>query len=381
MKKEKYLKYLLILISLVVVGILAWLFLSGYLDEAQRSGETSGEIVVETIVEDLDHPWDLKLDSEGVIFFTQRGSGLYKFDEIVEDIYLPEDLYSAGEGGMLGFDLAPDFGDTREVYACFNSNKNSNLNVVVARLTLNESLTGIEERTDIISDIPAAESGRHSGCRVRFDRKNENTLWVTTGDAADGNNPQNPKSLGGKVLRVDRDGSGVEGNLEEPFDSRIFSYGHRNIQGITLFDEYNEEFGYGFTSEHGPDVDDEINPLVKGNFGWDPNLPYDESVPMTDIEKFPDAIESAWSSGDRTIAMCGIEYIEEGKWNGDILLSALKDSYILRFDLDNDSLIREEKIVDNYGRIRQIYESENGRIFFTTDRGGNDIIGEVVVSD
>jgi glucose/arabinose dehydrogenase len=237
----------------------------------------------------------------------------------------------------------------------------------------------LESREDIITDIESAVSGRHSGCRVKFDRNDENVIWITTGDAANANNPQDPESLNGKVLRVNRQGEGVEGNLEEPFDPRIFSYGHRNIQGITLFAEYDEVYGYGLTAEHGPNIDDEINPLKKGNFGWDPNLPYLENVPMTDLEKFPDAIESVWSSGDRTVAACGIEYVESGPFQGDVLLATLKDSYVLRFDMnDSGELNRVEEVIMGYGRIRQIYQAPDGRIFFTTDNSGNDVIAEIV---
>jgi glucose/arabinose dehydrogenase len=100
---------------------------------------------------------------------------------------------------------------------------------------------------------------------------------------------------------------------------------------------------------------------------------------MTDLDKYPDAIQALWSSGDRTIAMSGILYIDSGLWQGDILLAALKDSYILRFQIQEDgSLEKLEEVINNYGRIRQVYQAENGRIFFTTDNGNEDIIGEIV---
>jgi glucose/arabinose dehydrogenase len=385
MKRAKI--FVIVLSLLFVVGLGLFVLQTGNDNNQDESTEdlnntdssNSDQTSVEVIVEGIERPWDIKLSSTGDIYFTQRQLGLYKYDGEVKEIYLPEDLYNTGEGGMLGFDLSPNFEQDREVYACFNSRKSAlNLNVVVAKLTLNQDLNAVENRVDIITDIPSAISGRHSGCRVRFDRNDSNVIWITTGDSAKASNPQDPESLGGKVLRVDREGKGVDGNLEELFDSRIFSYGHRNIQGITLFDEYNDEYGYGFTSEHGPNVDDEINPLVNGNFGWDPISPYIESVPMTDLDKYPEAIESLWSSGDRTIAICGIEYIEQGKWQGDLLVAALKDSYILRFDITEESeLVRGEEIVNDYGRIRQIYQAPNGRIFFSTDNGEDDIIAEI----
>jgi glucose/arabinose dehydrogenase len=341
---------------------------------------------VEVIQSGLDHPWDIKKDTEGNIFFTQRGKGLYQINpedgeeaKLITPLPFPDDLYVAGEGGMLGFDLDTNFDQSRVIYSCFNSNKDGNLNVVVARLVLSEDLTEIVSREDIIPDIPANTSGRHSGCRVAV--RAQDDIWIGTGDAAEGENPQDPDSLGGKVLRVDSQGRGVNGNLKEPFDDRIFSYGHRNIQGLVVFEEYDEIYGWGYTAEHGPDVDDEINPLKKGNFGWDPKPPYGENVPMTDTEKFPEAIEAFWSSGKRTVAACGLEYIRGDQWQdwqGDLLLAALKDSYIMKLQLDDEGRIQDEKIVlEGYGRIRQVYQSQDGAIYFTTDNGGDDIIGKI----
>jgi glucose/arabinose dehydrogenase len=377
--KKSHIIFTIIVILFLGVGIYSYLSTNQNTQKDSKV-EINKEFQIVSLIEDLDHPWDVKLASDGTIFFTQRQTGLYKYIDEVQEVYLPDDLYNSGEGGMLGFDLAPDFEQSREIYACFNSQKSdTELNIIVSKLTLNNDFSGIESREDIITDIESSESGRHSGCRVIFDRNNNNILWITTGDAANADNPQDPESLNGKVLRVDKNGVGVEGNLGDPFDPRIFSYGHRNLQGITLLEEYNQTYGYGFTAEHGPDVDDEINPLIEGNFGWDPKSPYNENVPMTDLDKYPDAIQALWSSGDRTIAMSGILYIDSGLWQGDILLAALKDSYILRFQIQEDgSLEKLEEVINNYGRIRQVYQAENGRIFFTTDNGNEDIIGEIV---
>jgi glucose/arabinose dehydrogenase len=377
----KRFKSIIIVVLILSISALLYYFTQTNSNEIvdDRKEEISQDYEIKTVVDDIERPWDVKLDNQGNIFFTQRQLGLYKYSDQIEEIYLPEDLYNAGEGGMLGFDLAPDFDSSKEIYVCFNTGTVlQGVNVYVSKLTLDENLEKVIERKDIITDIPSAISGRHSGCRVLFDRNDENIIWVTTGDRADESTPQNPQSLGGKVLRIDRDGNGVEGNLEDPFDNRIFSYGHRNIQGITLFPELDEDYGYGLIAEHGPSIDDEINSIISGNYGWDPGSNYDESVPMTDLEKFPNAIEALWSSGDRTIAACGIEYIESGVWEGDILLAALKDSYILRFTFENNRLVKQEEIINDYGRIRQVYESKDGRIFFTTDNGKDDIIGEIV---
>lgn len=342
------------------------------------------DIEVETVIDSLDHPWDLRKDSTGRIFFTQRGSGLYLLENGTRnprDIYLPPDLYAVGEGGMMGLELSNNFETSRELYVCFNSNVNNNIQVLVSRIKLDENFELVIERDDIVTGIPSARGGRHSGCRVRFDH--DGYLWIGTGDAADSNNPQNPRSLGGKILRVDREGDPVPGNLGGEFDPRIFSYGHRNIQGFTLAQDINGT-DYGITSEHGPDIDDEINLIKKGNYGWDPGPGYNENVPMTDKQRYPNAINAIWSSGSRTIATSGTEYIKGeiwGEWEGDVLQAALKDRYILRMQFDSSGKLEvSEKIVTDYGRIRQVYQSKDGDIFFTTDNGNNeDIIAKLVI--
>ncbi len=110
--------------------------------------------------------------------------------------------------------------------------------------------------------------------------------------------PQSPTSLGGKVLRVNTSGQGVPGNAPAPFDPRIYTYGHRNVQGIAF-----SPGGKAYAIEHGTGRDDEVNRLFAGtNYGWDPRplsgpLFYDESRPMTDTTRHPTARSAVWSSG------------------------------------------------------------------------------------
>lgn len=336
---------------------------------------------IKAIADNLQLPWELRITDNGVFLFTQKQTGLFKLEEgSTVEIYKPDDLYARGEGGMMGLELVNNFTDSRQLFTCFNSEQNGDYQIIVSKLTLDQDLTAVTNRQDIITGIPANVSGRHSGCRLKID--NQNQLWITTGDAADEANPQNPDSLGGKILRTDLDGNPVEGNLNEPFDPRIFSYGHRNTQGI-VFLPYSPIYGYGYTSEHGPNVNDEINPLLPGNFGWNPGTFYNESVPMTDTARYPGAIEAAWESGNRTIAASGLVYVvgeQWGEWNDSLLLAALKDSYILRLTInENGSLTEQEKIISGYGRIRQVYQSTKGDLYFITDNGNNkDIIAQII---
>jgi glucose/arabinose dehydrogenase len=383
----------LLVVALLVAGVIVIVALTTEKENdssANSNGNSEGGQFVgsfnpqtQVIAQNLDHPWDLRLSDPQTIFFTQGNKGLFKLELATSEvlsIYEPDDLYSEGEGGMMGLELASNFSVSRIIFVCFNSQINSTPQVIVSKLTLNETFSQVVTREDIVTNIPANSSGRHSGCRILLSE--EGYLWITTGDAADASTPQNPQSLGGKILRVDQEGNPVTGNLPEPFDPRIFSYGHRNTQGITLLPNYSDLFGFGFTSEHGPNIDDEINPLLPGNFGWDPIVSYDESVPMTDLEKFPNAIAALWSSGSRTIAASGLLYVRGEiwkDWEGTILLAALKDSYIQRFEiLANGQLNPLEEVVSDFGRIRQVYQGFDGLIYFTTDNGdGTDVIARI----
>ena len=177
---------------------------------------------------------------------------------------------------MLGLAIDPAFATNRFIYTCFASTLGGvNNDVRVARWTVNAGYTALTDRVDIVTGIPVnanGELGRHSGCRLRFGP--DGALWIGTGDAATGAVPQSKTSLGGKVLRVNRNGAGVSPNPgviypTSGFDPRIYNYGHRNVQGIAFRAD-----GKAFSVEHGTDRDDEVNLLLAGaNYGWDPARP------------------------------------------------------------------------------------------------------------
>lgn len=341
----------------------------------------------EIIVSDLSNPWDVQFLPNGDMLFTQRGKGLFFAAKSAthsgfaepREIYRPDDLYASGEGGMLGLGISRNFSESREVFACFNVLINGSYSVRLARLTLSDNLSRVENRVDILTGLPAISSGRHSGCRLAVDANNN--IWIGTGDSAQFHTPQSKTVLGGKILRIDRTGRGVPGNLTTPFDDRIFSYGHRNTQGLVLFPEPISG-SFGFSAEHGPNKDDEINLLVPGNFGWDPKPGYDELVPMTDRSKYPDAISSIWASGDPTVATAGLLLVQGqqwGPWEGSLLMATLKDQYIKAFSVSGGTKLTEFGVfLNGFGRIRSLTQGPDGNIYFTTDNGsGQDKIVKV----
>jgi glucose/arabinose dehydrogenase len=180
------------------------------------------------------------------------------------------------------------------------------------------------------------------------------------------------------VLRINRDGTGVAGNPGGVLDPRIFSYGHRNVQGIA----FRPSDGFGVTTEHGPDRADELNALVPGNFGWNPVPGYNESVPMTDLAEFPNAVKALWDTGPRTYALAGATFITGSQWhgwNGVLAIALLKDSKLLLLRLDQNGIpVGRGEAISDRGRLRTPVQGPDGALYITTDNGGSsDVILKV----
>jgi glucose/arabinose dehydrogenase len=334
-------------------------------------------LAVSTAVGGLDRPWDLGFLPNGRIVFTERVGRVNLWDGTAKRVLgTPADIRATGEGGMLGLAVDPNFSSNRFVYTCFNSTA---LDVRVVRWKINSAGTALTARTDLVTGIPANSSGRHSGCRPRFGP--DGYLWIGTGDAAMGINPQSPTSLGGKVLRVDRNGAPAAGNPGvtnpgSPLDDRIYTYGHRNVQGLAFRAD-----GAAFSVEHGTGCDDEINLLVAGgNYGWDPAVNgnpsgYDESKPMTDLVKFPNAVRAAWSSGCPTIAPSGATFLSGSKWagwDGAMAVAVLKDHRLQVFYFDGtqgNRLTDVYNVISDQGRLRSAVQGPDGNLYIATDTG------------
>lgn len=336
------------------------------------------EFEIQTVAAGLDHPWDIAFLPDGRAIFTERSGKVNLLangtSTIIKKI---DDVKVAGEGGLLGLAVDPEVMSNRRIYACYNTTSD----VRVVRFELNEAITDMTNKTPIVTGMPSTAGGRHSGCRLAFGP--DGNLWVGTGDSAQGFTPQDPKSLGGKILRVDRDGKGVTGNMPAPFDDRIYSYGHRNTQGLAFIDPPIGDV-IGYSAEHGSNIDDEVNPLVKGNFGWAPDSGYTEfNIPMTNKTKFPDAVDAIWSSGKPTQAPSGLTQIQGEKWlawDGALAMAMLKAQHLKILTLDSGGkLAKEEKIITDKGRLRDVERAPDGSLYITTDNGDSDQILRLVV--
>lgn len=253
----------------------------------------------------------------------------------------------------------------------------------VVRWTLANDQRSLRRDADIVTGIPYGwhiGSG-HSGGRIRFGP--DGYLYITAGDgdsglADQGHAAQNGQSLGGKVLRVDRQGKAAAGNPRlAGFDARIFTYGHRNPQGLA----FRPRDGLAYSVEHGPLRDDEVNLLTPGaNFGWDPlffgpGRARLKDPPMTDLEKFPEARPAVWSSGAPAVAPSGATFISNRgtvdwkDWDGALAIALLKGRSLLLLFLDDADRVQKSVTVlaDQKTRLRSVAEGPDGALYITTD--------------
>ena len=332
------------------------------------------DLAVTPLITGLDKPWDIAWLPNGTMLVTEKAGRLNVYVDGIDGepfVITAADVVLASEGGMLGLEVDPDFSSNGYVYVCMASNAGGATDVRVRRYTL-ATPNGETElgQSDIVTGMPYS-SGRHSGCRPRFGP--DGYLWVGTGDAAIGTTPQDDNALGGKVLRVDRNGAAAAGNA----GGRLwFSKGHRNVQGIA----FRSGDGLGVSAEHGPSIDDEVNLLVAGNFGWNPVPGYNESVPMTDLDSYPDAVAAIWSSGAPTLAPSGATFLEGdrwGDWNGALAVATLKAMHLhIYFVSSAGEVTNDFRVIEDRGRLRSPRQGPDGLLYITNDASGPD--GEVL---
>lgn len=349
-------------------------------DEGGTESDVIPTLDVQVVVDGLSLPWDVQLLPDGTPLVTERGGRLLALDaaggEPRELTFGVPGLFVGSEAGLMGMAVSPTFEEDRRLFVCHAAEAaGERPDVRVSRLLVDEDLAAAVPEAAVVTGMPLS-SGRHSGCRLLFAA--DGTLLVGTGDAAEGGNPQDLSSLGGKVLAVDQDGGPTAaGGHVEGADPRILTYGHRNVQGLA------EQPGTGtvWEVEHGPDVDDEVNVLVPGgNYGWDPVPGYDESVPMTDLDAFPDAVEAAWSSGAPTHATSGAVFLDGaawGAWDGALAVAELKGSGVTVLTLDGETVTGEARMPEldgRFGRLRSLTLDDEGALWVTSSNGDGDVV-------
>ena len=347
-------------------------------------------LAVEVVTEGLEHGWDIGFLPGGQVLVTERPGRISLVSGVREGARRStvradlDDVYAQGEGGLMGMVVHPDFATSREFTTCQTHEEDGNpedIRLVTWRLS--EDQRSAQRVKTLLSGLPIS-TGRHSGCRPEIAA--DGALLVGTGDTAQGNIPQDRTILGGKVLRLDlKSGDPLPDNPFASSSNRreryVLSYGHRNVQGVAV----QPGTGVVYTAEHGPSFNDEVNRIRAGaNYGWDPSQGgtvggYDESVPMTDRERFPDAVPATWQSGRTTQAVCAAEFLEGSQWaglEGALAVTALKGAKLLLLTLRPDGTLAKVAVPEAtngpYGRLRAARMGPDGALYVTTTNGDDD---------
>ncbi|MBW4813097.1 PQQ-dependent sugar dehydrogenase [Rhodococcus qingshengii] len=338
--------------------------------------DTLPQLSVTTLVDGLDHPWDVVAAPDGAILTGQRSGGFFvrRGDNTTGPVAADlSDLYAQSETGLMGIALARDFAQSRTLYTCQGFSAGGVTDVRVIAWTVDAGWTALTRTGTVLPGIPVS-SGRHGGCRILAAQ--DGTLFVGTGDTATPSVPQDPNSLGGKVLHINADGTPAAGNPNA--SSPVYTLGHRNVQGLAV----QPGTGRVYSVEQGTSVDDEVNLLTPGgNYGYRPDrLPgtYDESVPMTDPVRVPGAIAAVWRSGSSTLATASAAFTGGaawGAWDGALVMGGLKSKELifLRLSADGRSVDAQTFGLENqFGRLRSVTPTPDGSLLVTTDNGAGD---------
>lgn len=331
-------------ITVFLIFLIIGLF-SIYVD-GPAGRETSGNISVETVAEDLEIPWDIVFLPDGDILVTERPGRLVRIGENLS-VHEVEGVAHRGEGGLLGLALHPEFDDNGLLYLYMTTETDGGITNRVVRYRYSED--ELSEPETIISGIPGASY--HDGGRIKFGP--EGLLYITTGDAGDAMSAQDRESLAGKILRLEPDGSVPE---ENPFGTPVYSYGHRNPQGITW-----DEEGNLWSTEHGRSGArsglDELNRIEKGgNYGW-PVIQGDETQEGMVTPELHSGSETTW-------APASAEY-----HNGTIFFGGLRGSSVYQAVL-GESIVLKKYFEDRFGRIRKVKVHGEYLYFTTSNRDG-----------
>ncbi len=324
----------------------------------------------------LNYPWEILWGKDDFIWMTERGGRICKIDPSTGKIIFSteiKEVVSNNEGGLLGMVQHPDFLKNGLLYIVYDYKKDENY--LEKMVLMKYSNNAIQPVFTLIDNIPAYSI--HNGSRLLINNENVPKLFMTTGDASVKDNAQNTASLSGKILRFNLDGS-IPADNPIP-GSAVWSYGHRNPQGLVMAN------GKLYASEHGPDIEDEINIIEKKrNYGW-PNVkgPCDQLAENLFCSA-NNIKEPLWSSGSATIAVCGLDYYSGTaipEWKNCLLMATLKDASLRVLKLSPDGLAigtQQTYFKNRFGRIRDICISPSGKVYLCTSNGSKaDVLIEI----
>lgn len=331
------------------------------------------------LTSDLKNPWGITTLPDGRFLITEK-KGTMRIvtpDGKVSDSItgLPK-VNSAGQGGLLGLRVDPDFAANRTVYWVFSENLPEGNLTAVAKGTLSADEKKIEGATVIYRATPAYKGTLHYGGRILIDKSGN--LVISTGERSDLETrpqAQDLKSGLGKVIRITKEGKPAPGN---PFEGKadvrpeLYSYGHRNVQGLA----FHPVTGDLWETEFGPRGGDELNRVEAGkNYGW-PIITYGieySGKRVGDSIQQKAGLEQPVYYWDPVISPSGITFYSGDampEWKNNLFISGLSSTHIARIVIENNKVVGEERLLENEKeRFRDITEGKDGALYAVTDGG------------
>ncbi len=329
----------------------------------QASGGSTPPLRVETLVSGLDTPWDLAWGPDGAIWVTERPGTISRVDVATGEVTRVGhvEVVEVSESGLMGMAFHPDFASQPYVYVAHSYGSRRNIRNRLVRMRFDGAVLGPAEV--LLDAIPGR--GNHNGSRLAVGP--DRLLYMTTGDAGRAQLAQNLASAAGKVLRFTLEGRAAPGN---PFGSLIYSYGHRNPQGIV----FHPETGELYIAEHGPRDNDEVNRIERGaNYGWpavhgfcDGDTSGEEAFCSDNDVVSP---VTAWTP---TVGVSGADFYDGDLipgWKGSLLVTSLRGQTLFRVTLSADGGVatgRETLFRGEYGRLRDVLVGPGGEVYLAT---------------
>ena len=359
----------------ILIFVLTWIGLgAGHAAEIIKAIQSEGMTVkVERVLKGRGVIWGFVFLDAQRILFTEREGRLNLLDlssGMISPIRGVPKVLSSGQGGLLDIALHPKFEDNGQVYLSYSIAVGRKNATRVSLFQLKANTLGLIKH--IVTSEPASDRTIHFGSRLAIDQKGH--LFISIGDRGYRDQAQQLNSHGGKILRFRLDGSIPKDN---PFTHQkgalpeIWSYGHRNPQGLTLHPMTDQLWA----QEHGPRGGDELNLIGKGlNYGW-PIITYGKEYwgPSIGEGTAKKGMQQPIHYYVPSIAPSGLTFYSGKKlkaWQGDLFLGALKLTHINRLKLKERKVVREERLIDDWEhRIRAVRESPDELLYASTDDG------------
>lgn len=319
---------------------------------------------IDTIITGLNVPWEIVYGPDGKLWMTEREGIISRVDiqtgtkDVLLDIQ--STVYAAGEAGMLGMTLHPSFPQQPYLYVAYTFGPSSNPFERMVRYTFDTDT--LIDPVIYLDSMPAFST--HIGCRMIVGP--DNRIYMTTGDTQNQPSAQDLNAITGKILRLELDGS-VPNDNPIP-GSYIYSWGHRNAQGLAF-----GPTGILYSSEHGPNTDDELNIIEPArNYGWPTVAGFCNTTTEIAFCADSNVIEPLWA-WTPTIATSDLIYYDHPaipEWQGKLLMTVLKNKQLIQLDLNGteDSITTQTMFLTNqFGRLRDIVAGPDGTLYIATN--------------